>query len=182
MPEPRDCQTCHKAFTPRQERGDKFCSRPCYHASIGPRKEAVKYRMRTAKNHPLAPPSGQLAVARINLYDSIGAGPHRCNWCNALIEWNGRDGIVADHLNFDTTDDSPGNLVPSCNACNSHRRKRGDSPIIKEEELWMNWSGSRTRAVQRYCVWCATPFLTIPAEVRKGKGLYCSRSCARRRA
>lgn len=183
--EPILCGACEKPFTPKQS-GRPYCSRECYYESLRtrPKKAGVKYRTRTVKGHPIAPPGGVVGVARLNLYERIGEGPHPCNWCNTPVNWNPGhpyeiDTMNVDHLDWDTANDDPSNLVPSCRTCNGHRRKEGDSRTIQPGDLTMIWSGSRTRAVRRTCVICGAEFLTIPAEVRKGKGLYCSRSCAR---
>lgn len=141
--------------------------------------------MRSAKGHPLAPPSGLVAVARLVLWDKIGPGAHACHWCGKQVRWTpgdpyAADALIADHLDWDATNDAPENLVPSCNPCNGHRRKSGNAGIINPDESTVMRTGGRTRAIQRACETCGATFLTIPAEVRKGKGRFCSRSCARR--
>lgn len=139
--------------------------------------------MVTAKAHPIAPPSGIVAVARLVLYDEIGAGPHPCYWCGVTVDWSyglAPDALIADHLDWDRNNDDPANLVASCNVCNAHRAQKGNTALLRDGDLTMIWSGCRTRAVQRECAICEADFLTIPAEVKKGKGLYCSRSCAAR--
>lgn len=141
--------------------------------------------MRTAKGHPIAPPSGIVPVARLVLWDKIGPGPHPCHWCGKAIRWTpgdpyAPDALVADHLDWDATNDAPENLVPSCGPCNGHRRRSRQARIIQDGELKTTWGGYVTRAVERSCETCGNQFLTIPAEVKKGKGRFCSRSCARR--
>jgi len=72
------------------------------------------------------------------LYDAIGPGPHECHWnrvtgCGKVaLEWGGGQGIVVDHLNGDTLDNRPENLVPSCKVCNTRRQKAGNP---------MEWNG-----------------------------------------
>ena len=86
------------------------------------------YRFFYGIDHPLASPAGKLAEHRRVLYDKIGPGPHECHWgCGRLLEWGGRDGICADHLDADRSNNDPENLVPSCVVCNVHR---GDSDVI----------------------------------------------------
>jgi hypothetical protein len=141
--------------------------------------------MKKAVGHPIAPPSGTLSISRINLYEKIGPGPHPCHWCGAQLVWRAGAGpvagsIVADHLSHDATDDSPDNLVPSCNVCNAHRTRRGNRKIVRDDELYVEVGGARTRAVQQFCGHCGQPFLAIPALVRAGKARYCSRTCARK--
>jgi hypothetical protein len=123
-----------------------------------------------------------VAVARLVLYGKVGPGEHRCHWCGAPVVWKTglvEGALIADHLDWNRNNDDPANLVPSCHSCNAHRRRTGDAPLLQDDDLTMLWGGSRTRAVQRYCVVCGDAFLTIPAAVAEGKGLYCSRSCAR---
>lgn len=182
---PIPCRICRKTFTPTQS-GRFYCSRECYYESKrGPRKENVQYRMVTVKGHPIAPPGGVLPVARVVLYDKLGPGPHPCHWCSNPVQWRpedryAKDALMADHLDWNATNDAPENLVPSCNACNGHRRSSGGSQLIEDGELWVRRGRTRTRAVQRNCEYCGGHFLTIPAEIRNGKGRFCSRSCARR--
>lgn len=142
--------------------------------------------MVTARDHPVAPPGGIVAVARIVLYKKIGPGEHPCHWCGTTLRWIAGGGpgtpgsLLADHLDWNRNNDDPANLVPSCHSCNGHRRRAGGAPLLQDDDLTMLWGGSRTRAVRRSCLVCDHHFLTIPANVKKGKGLYCSRSCARR--
>lgn len=84
--------------------------------------------------HPLASSSYEILEHRKVLYDKIGPGPHPCNWgCGEVLDWGGRDGIQADHLNGNRLDNSQDNLVPSCFGCNTRRRHAGN-PI--------DWSGA----------------------------------------
>lgn len=188
----RICENCGGSFVPKHwKRPGRFCSLACYHRSGAPRGQKTEVRgprMRTANGHPIAPPSGVVAVARLVLYDKIGPGEHQCHWCGAAVRWIAGGGpatpnsLLADHLNWDRLDDSPENLVPSCNSCNAHRTRNGDRRRIKDGELTVLKGGTRTRAVQRNCEHCGEEFLTAPAEVKTGRGRFCSRSCARKAA
>jgi hypothetical protein len=135
-------------------------------------------------SHPLAPPSGILAVARIVLYDKIGPAEHTCHWCRKPIRWeNGRgpNALVVDHLDWNPTNDVPENLVPSCRVCNAQRtREAGGSKLIQPGEPTVLRRGKPTRAIKLYCQTCGSDFLTAPAELNSGRGRFCSRSCARR--
>ena len=180
------CETCGAHFSPRQTtKANRFCSPSCYHVFPRTKRAGIEHRLQRSVGHPLAPASGIVATARIVLYDKIGPGPHPCHWCGEQIEWKVgagpvRGAILADHLNFDRTDDSPGNLVPACSACNSHRTKKGDRRRIRDDELVIVLSnGQRTRAVEVICEVCDTTFLTTPAFRRKGKGRFCSFECGR---
>lgn len=145
----------------------------------------VGRRALTAHGHPLAGKTGLVALARLILYDKIGPGPHPCHWCDTPVEWMPGRGLaegalLADHLDHDPENNAPENLVPACNRCNAHRTRKGDRRRIGSDELTIMWSGVRTRAVERQCAVCTKAFLTVPAEVRKGRGQFCSRSCARK--
>lgn len=79
----------------------------------------------TEKNHPLATKDGFVYEHRKVLFDAIGVGPHRCNWCDATVSWvKGkciRGSLVPDHLDGDKANNLLENLVPACNACNAAR-------------------------------------------------------------
>jgi hypothetical protein len=174
------CETCGLSFEPKPQRSGRFCSVECFWARgpDGPRQASVKgFRMRTLRDHPLAPPSGVLPVSRIVLYEKIGPGPHPCHWCGRLVNW-GRgittDGLIADHLDWDHTNDDPANLVPSCNSCNTRRAAPGRQGAIQAYEPTFPISnGYRTRAVQCTCGTCGKEFLATKSRPR----LYCSRPC-----
>ncbi len=188
MADIRTCEVCAKPFAMRQRnRANRFCSLACYYAAgpRGARKADVVGRQRTVPNHPLAPPSGMVVVARLVLYDKIGPGPHTCHWCGNEVRWMPGSGLapgalVVDHLDFDRANDSPENLVPSCNSCNAHRTRNGDRRSIKDGELTiMQSGGTRTRAVERQCQSCGKSFLVALSQVkyRASSGTYCSRGC-----
>jgi len=88
-------------------------------------------RLTMEDDHPLANRrTGHVKQARKVLYDAIGPGPHPCHWgCGRVLDWGGSDGICADHLNGDTSNDEPENLVPSCNPCNGRRAMLGN-PLV----------------------------------------------------
>jgi len=76
-------------------------------------------------DHVLATKSGLMLEHRSVLFDKIGLGPHRCHHCSAAIGWRWPlpHRLETDHLDWDKTNNTPGNLVPSCIHCNSQRRK-----------------------------------------------------------
>ena len=191
MTSTRKCQRCGSEFVPHHtSRAGLYCSQGCYQASRAGKiqKEAVKHRLKRAAGHPIAPPSGVVAVSRVVLYDKIGPGPHPCHWCGRQVEWRpGRglrdDALIVDHLNHDATNDAPDNLVPSCNSCNSGRAKGAtyNKNVIRPGEPFViTSSGRRSRVLQRYCNICGEGFMSKVSEINAGKGLYCSRSCARK--
>lgn len=93
------------------------------------------YRMLKEVGHPLASRSGLLLLHRKLLYDRIGPGWHPCHWCGEPVEWRAgrlaKGALVVDHVDHDKLNNSPENLVPSCNPCNCHR--------VRGEE-WEPWT------------------------------------------
>lgn len=76
--------------------------------------------------HVLATAHGFLLMHRLNLFDRIGFGPHRCHWCSTPINWGlgvGKGVLVVDHVDADRSNNQPPNLVPSCHPCNIRRSK-----------------------------------------------------------
>lgn len=187
-----NCANCGEPLPrrPPSKSGRPFCSRTCYWASMrGQYKtdDPKRPRIRRVPGHPIAPPSGIISEGRLALFEKIGEGPHPCHWCQQPVTWNPRSGasprlgdLVVDHLDWNALNDAPENLVPSCTSCNSHRAENGKAPLIRDGEPTIMVSGWRTRAVKRYCNICGKEFLTLPSAAAKGRGLYCSRSCARR--
>ena len=90
-----------------------------------PTRTVAGYVLLSSPTHPLVGKSGTLGEHRIVLYEMIGAGPHACYWCGAVVRWNAGRGhkemLVVDHLNEVKSDNQPSNLVPSCNDCNRAR-------------------------------------------------------------
>lgn len=77
------------------------------------------YHKRFIPGHPLADGSGMVFEHRAVLHGEIGPGPHPCHWCGGgPLHW---EDIVVDHLNEMKTDNTPSNLVASCNDCNRAR-------------------------------------------------------------
>jgi hypothetical protein len=180
----RICETCGSTFDHKaKHRPGRYCSSACYRAAgpRGPQKDKIKgHRMISWPSHPLAPPSGILAYSRVRLWTEIGPGPHQCHWCSRLVNWTrglGPDALVVDHLDFNTDNNSPENLVPACIGCNGHRRENGQPKRIEADEPTLMTSKGRTRAVRRNCEFCGKPFLALPAVVKKRKGRFCSRDC-----
>lgn len=79
--------------------------------------------------HPLRRPSGPAVLAhRDVLFRTLGSGPHPCHWCRMSLRWDrtyprDRDGLTVDHLDANTTNNEPDNLVPSCGRCNLLRTR-----------------------------------------------------------
>ena len=84
-----------------------------------------RYRYMTVPaGHPLITnPSRRVYVHRAVLFGSIGYGPHCCHWCSQPISWGGRGhgSLNVDHLDGDGANNDPGNLVASCQGCNTAR-------------------------------------------------------------
>lgn len=95
-------------------------------------------------------------------------------WAYGLEAHDGIRPLIADHVDGDTLNNSDSNLVPSCNDCNSHR-----SRWVSDEEVYIESSdGKRRRAFRRPCRVCQKEFIAPGAEVRRGRGEFCSHKCS----
>jgi len=80
-----------------------------------------KYPSIYKPEHPLAWKDGRVRAHRAALFDRIGPGSHPCNWCNTTVTWSGNPELVTDHVDGNTWNNNPDNLVPSCPPCNATR-------------------------------------------------------------
>lgn len=69
-------------------------------------------------DHPLADTHGHVFEHRVVVYDKNGGTEPSCFWCGKGLTWKQ---AVVDHLNEDKADNTPSNLVCSCNDCNRAR-------------------------------------------------------------
>lgn len=76
------------------------------------------YESRYEPAHPLANKSGTVYVNRAVLYDKIGPGPMECALCGVGLTWKT---CRADHIDEDVRNNSPENIRPLCNRCNTWR-------------------------------------------------------------
>lgn len=174
----------------RQSKPNRFCCWACYKASprSGQRVTTTKgSRVLRMPDHPIAPPSGLIALCRVVLYEKIGPGPHPCEWCGLAIRWTPgkrptRGSIVADHLDWNVHNNVPENLVASCLVCNSHRVRDHDRRLIRSDEVFLiDARGERHRAMEQACEECAAPFLARLTWVKAGRNpRFCSLPCANR--
>lgn len=142
----------------------------------------ASYKYVKRRNHPLAPPSGRLPEHRVILYEKIGPGPHPCHWCKKTLVWEKatrtEDGtITTDHLDENTRNNDPANLVPSCHTCNVERAR--DKRFTDGLFVINAQSGVREKAVERTCETCTKTFLIATKFVKQKKnaGRFCSRLC-----
>lgn len=84
-----------------------------------------RYLQVVRRNHPLAGKGGRVFVHRMVLYDTSGGGRMPCFWCARPLEWGlprfSVGAMVVDHYDHDRRNNSPTNLLPSCNPCNAGR-------------------------------------------------------------
>ncbi len=189
MADQRLCATCATPIIdtkgPASAKVRKYCSRRC--SGLARRKTvdgAYVYRTRyVPRDHPLATPGSRvISEHRAVLWDKLGPGPHPCHHCGCLLEWMpGRQlvpgALCVDHLDRDTRNNAPDNLVPSCHPCNHHRRV-SDRFIASTESYVTDKSGKRLRTVQRLCEECGSSFQVVPSRIRNGRGRYCSSRCS----
>ena len=83
------------------------------------------YRILADATHPLAGAQGKVYEHRAVLYAELGDGPIVCHWCARSLTWSGPadSRVNVDHLDWDTLNNDPTNLVPSCLDCNTKRRQ-----------------------------------------------------------
>lgn len=87
------------------------------------------YRMVSRPQHPLANKSGHVYVHRLVLFDRIGPGDHPCWNCGRLVSWHrtypGHSlALVVDHIDRNADNNTPENLRPSCQSCNTRRPRK----------------------------------------------------------
>lgn len=116
-----------------------------------------RYRNVHRPEHLLAPPSGFLSEHRVVLFDSIGHGPHLCNWCGTVVHWGTT--LLTDHVDEDKLNNDPANLVPACRSCNQWRNRE------KEGEA------------EYTCQHCGETFYRYKSQRRNTSVVYCSTPC-----
>lgn len=93
------------------------------------------------------------------LYEKLGPGAHPCHWCGMALRWKvgqrDSDALCADHLDGDTLNDAPSNVVASCRGCNANR-------ALGIERLR-----------PRPCEECGTDFMP-----KRGRSRFCSLECS----
>ncbi len=89
---------------------------------------ASGYRKIRVDGHPLAGADGWMYEHRLVLYSAIGAGDHTCHHCSRAIRWDApmhsAARLVVDHMDHVRDNNTPANLVPSCQPCNAARQNR----------------------------------------------------------
>lgn len=184
---------CEATFTTYPSLDQRYCCKGCFRREWWRKRKASgkvgdgAYKADKMPSHPLAGASGIVSRSRRLLYDAIGPGWHECHWCKRAVRWlnargrgarGGATALLVDHVDGNTRDNALDNLVPCCHRCNI---KREHPNTIASGELFITKAdGKKARAVERYCCTCGEKFLADRAQVAIGRGLYCSRSCARR--
>ena len=171
------CPICAASFTAIPSVRRKYCSQQCAGKALRKRPEQIRSRYRAIwiPGHPLADNRGLVKRNRAILYEKIGSDSHPCFWCGKVVTWMARTSLtdaylVADHLDGDTHNDDPTNLVAACNTCNSKRTCR-----IKEDETYVVLkSGKKLRGVEKQCIYCACEFVVANS---KSEQIFCSRPC-----
>ena|ERR1019366_6813204 len=98
-------------------------------------------RIINAEGYPISSLRGRIPYHRFVLFEKLGKpDATRCNWCGYVLPWTSTAMssmflvINADHLDGDTHNNQPENLVPSCAWCNANRSWAEQYP-----EFWSNW-------------------------------------------
>lgn len=120
---------------------------------------------------------------RLVLWGKIGPGSHPCYHCAHPVSWapgmkTSKGALVVDHLDHDTWNNDPGNLVPSCHQCNQ-KRKRVTRHVRDDETFVVAKSDCRRlRTVEQACQERGSAFMAVPSSHRK----FCSPTCVGRNA
>lgn len=182
----RTCQQCGVMFEVRPRSGNypqKYCSVPC--ANLGTRKARPKTRYAKSKvpeGHPLRDPHGQCMTHRLVLWDRIGPGDHPCHYCSTTVAWKPGErltatSLIAEHMDGNTRNNDPANIVAACQKCNASKMERSSRPAIRPGEVTFAYAnGQRTRGVVRHCLSCGEEF-TVRVNAGPREGQYCSRRC-----
>lgn len=184
MPLERECPICRETFT-AGKRDQKYCGRTCFH--ISKRKKVIKTRYRTLhvdKDHPLICNGEVLPEHRVILWEKIGPGSHVCHHCQQSVTWMVGVGpsvpgaLVVDHLDRNSLNNDPDNLVPSCQPCNL---LNSDHIVRDDEDYRVTAKGTRVRGERRNCEYCQGSFVAWPTSKKdRLRGRFCSRSCGKR--
>ena len=113
--------------------------------------------------HPAANPCGITGHHRIVLWDKLNGQDVPCHWCGNEVSWsktypNDLDALVVDHVNLDKHDNSPENLVPSCQRCNMSRpggRKPRKRLVTGDCDFEGCNREAKARSKDRTKVWCS---------------------------
>lgn len=118
----------------------------------------AKYATVKIPGHPLAHRDGRVRVHRYVLFEKIGPGPHSCHWCGVEVTWWEHLSLVVDHVDSDTWNNDPDNLVSACNRCNVSRWQsqrthcKWGHEYTPENTRWDKDSkGNRTKRACRAC-------------------------------
>lgn len=131
-------------------------------------------------SHPLATSRGYVLRSRLVLYNAIGPGPHPCALCDTPLEWRLRSprhgDLCVDHIDEDVTNDTLGNLRPTCVTCNATRSQRWK---IQAGEDFIVHQGGKKRVFPVICVTCGTTVLRQATTRNLSRpNLFCSRQCS----
>lgn len=92
-------------------------------------------------DHPLSGLYGNLPYHRYVLHEKLGRPTSsNCHWCDFPLPWKSMlasyysHSVNSDHVDGDTSNNDPSNLVPSCWWCNANR-----SWAQKYETFWQQW-------------------------------------------
>lgn len=93
----------------------------------------IKYpRLFGHRDHPIANAGGVVRVHRLMLWNKLQGKDSQCHWCDKDVHWFSKPRLIADHLDRNTHNNAPENLVPACQRCNSSRDRKWFVPGAKK--------------------------------------------------
>lgn len=118
-----------------------------------------KYRRVKRLGHPLANKQGIVYKHRLALYTKIGPGTHQCFHCDTSLVWHTPEPrpndprlIYVDHLDRDTGNNAPDNIVPCCWHCNTVRGHQARHKALAARGWWSkNDTLARTTSGRKTC-------------------------------
>ena len=156
----------------------KYCGASCYNQTRRLSYTPIGYRNRgVSRDHPLSEGRNAIREHRLVLWDRVGPGAHPCHYCGTLVEWRvgvhaWHGALVAEHLDRNTANNDPSNIVVACQPCNIRNQAR---TVTDDEDFVMTSDGNRRRAIKHICARpeCGAEFLAALISKRK----YCSSAC-----
>lgn len=146
----KDAQLCQKHyFRLRRSGTTELAQRVAKYRQSNP----AGYQWIHEPDHPLRhKTTGYVAEHRFVLYEKIGDREFSCELCGKPLTW---ETCHVDHIDDDVTNNSVGNLRPTCSTCNTRRGRR--DPTEYEWAHVLEFDGIRKTAAE----WARDPRVAV---------------------